>query len=219
MKLPLPDFRTTPATHIVSLGRRCAVAYNLRRFYNFQSAFPFDWWISPLGGVLRFLHHPDVDSLYDPEQLELSHNGSTVRHRTLQIQLHHEFPRDTSQPGRPVRDEWRDAIEHPKSRTTALLEKFLALNAGGNRIAFIREDNGPGEQIAKRLDALFPLADYTLVELPRVPGGMQDAYGWKGNPVLWDAALHDLGLTLDRTHHRPFQDKAALIREDQVGAP
>ncbi|HEY5237717.1 MAG TPA: DUF1796 family putative cysteine peptidase [Rhizomicrobium sp.] len=218
MKLCLEDFRTAPATHIVSLGRRCAVAYNLRRFYNFQSAFPFDWWISPLGGVVQFLERPDVDCLYDPEELELSHNGSTVRHRTFQIQLHHEFPKDASHTGRLVRDDWRDAIEHPKRRTTALLKKFLGLNAPGNRVAFVREDDATADQITERLNELFPLADYLLVELPKFPGGMNDEHGWKGNPTLWNEALRNLNLTLDRTRHSPFEETKGLVRDDNISA-
>lgn len=214
MKLSLEDFRITPATHIVSLGKRCSVAYNLRRFYNFRSAFPLDWWITPASGIVKFLRQPDVGYLYDPALLKLTPNAASVRHRELGIQLHHEFPRNKARPGQPIKPGWKNAIENPKSRTIALIGKFLGLNAAGNRIAFVREDAELAAALTDRLDALFPLADYTLIVLPKIPGGKHDAFKWKGDPALWNKALGDLNLSLDRTHHQPFDEKAKIIDEE-----
>jgi hypothetical protein len=190
---------------------RCAVAYNLRRFYNFRSAFPFDWWITPAEGVAAFLEHPDADYLYDMTQLELVHAGKTVKHRELGFRLHHEFSRDEGTPGQPVRPGWQGAIADPKSRTVALMDKFLGLNTPGNRIAFVREKaDGFGDRIAGRLNKLFPLADYTLIELSRVPGSNEDSFGWKGDPARWNETLAPLDLSLDRTHHQSFEGKRII---------
>lgn len=90
---PLSDFRREPATQIVSLGCRCATTFNLRRYYSFSSAYPFDWWITPERGVLGLLDRPDVDWLYDPRELELAADHRSVQHRALGVMLHHEFPR------------------------------------------------------------------------------------------------------------------------------
>lgn len=210
MRLSLKDFRTAPATHFVSLGNRCATAYNLRRFYNFHSAFPFDWWITPAAGVVTFLQHPDVENLYNPVQLELANDGKTVHHRNLKFQLHHEFPRE----GTRVRAGWQNEIELPKKRTTALLTRFLGLNSPGNRIVFVREQTQMSDRIVECLDVLFSLPDYTLAAFPKVAGSHQDASGWRGDPVLWDGVFSALGLSLDRTNHQPFSAGKSVIETD-----
>jgi len=194
------------------------VAYNLRRFYNFRGAFPLDWWITQASGVVEFLRRPDAGYLYDQEQLELPPSGKAVHHRSLGFNFNHEFPRDGSQPGYPVRSGWRDLIEEPRRRTVALIGKFLGLNAAGNRVAFVREDAETVDAIGERLDTLFPLADYTLIVLPRISGNERDPSGWKGDPALWDKALGDLNLSLDRTNHQPFEESAKIIHDDQSGA-
>ena len=56
----LDTLREQPVMHIVSLGPRCATTYNLRRHYNFATAYPFDWWISPAGGLIQILTKLDA---------------------------------------------------------------------------------------------------------------------------------------------------------------
>ncbi|HEY5238700.1 MAG TPA: DUF1796 family putative cysteine peptidase [Rhizomicrobium sp.] len=215
MYLSLQDFRTAPATYIVSLGARCALAYNLRRFYNFRGALPFDWWITSNPGVAGFLRRMDIEYLYDPTQLELSTDAMTVRHRGLNFHLHHEFPRENGNVG-AILPNWLDTIELPKSRTAALVNKFLALNSPNNRIVFVREQVEATDHIAGCLEPLFFQTEYTFILLPQVPGNLSDKFGWLGDPQLWDKALGALGLSFDSTNHRPFDRGAGAILADHA---
>ena len=56
-------------THIVSLGYRCRTTQRLREHYGFKTAFPFDWWITPLQSAVRVLRDWDLQRLYDPAKL------------------------------------------------------------------------------------------------------------------------------------------------------
>jgi hypothetical protein len=203
MQISQVIFSRRPATHIVSLGQNCATAYNLRRHFDFGDAFPFDWWIVPADGLARFLVNPDVDALYDPARLELTPDAGSVRHREFDFKLFHEFPRQSDLPDSRIREDWHEFIERPKQRAAALVAKLMKLNATSNRIAFIRE--GPSSvDLADQLDALFPMAETTLAVLEHIPDNRSDPEAWKGNAAGWDRALSALGLTLDRTGHRPF---------------
>lgn len=215
MQLQLIEFRESPATHIVSLGPRCATAYNLRRYFNFAGAFPFDWWITGGDGVAAFLEKPDIERLYDPTLLEPTRGATSIRHSEFGFLLHHEFPRQWHLPGLPVQENWRDFLEQPKQRTAALLDKLLRLNATNNRIAFIREGL-PCGKLATHLDILFASPVWTLVELRTVEDA-NDVHGWKGDPAAWDQILDGLGLTLDLTGHRLF-DAAKVEPETESKA-
>lgn len=205
MRLSLPEFRQRPATHIVSLGPRCATAYNLRRYFGFGDAFPFDWWITPHDGLVGFLGDPDLDTLYDPQRLEAAQERATVRHAELGILLHHEFPRDAAAPGRPVVAGWKALLAQPRRRSAHLLDKLLGLDRAGLRIAFVREAGtcDDTEPIAARLAALFPRAHWTLAAIPIVP--VPAGPDWQGDPVLWDQAFRPLALSLERQRVKPFR--------------
>lgn len=209
MHLSLLDFRREPATHIVGLGMRCEVAYNLRRAFDFSTAYPFDWWITPTKALLIFLANPDAADLYEPAKLELSARANSVRH-TSGILLYHEFQRDNDAPKKPVRPEWRDGLDKPRQRTAVLTKRLLGLNAPDNRIAFVRQPRQATRRVAVRLENLFPLAEWTLIDLAAIPRGTND---WRGDAKGWDRALAELELPFDRSRHRPFA-AAMSPRED-----
>jgi Putative papain-like cysteine peptidase (DUF1796) len=125
------------ATHIVSLGGNCRVTYNLRKTFDFDSAYPFDWWICPLKSATAFLSDPDLDALYDPALLEpVLQDGRvfTVVNTRYDIRLHHEFPRTAA----GITPEFREHTRPAKERQTYLLDKFRKLNAPANSILFVR---------------------------------------------------------------------------------
>ena len=163
MELNLGDFKAQAATHIVSLGIACDTAYNLRRYFDFGGAFPLDWWIVPPSALTRFLRNPDAEVLYDLDKLALTSNGGGVYHTELDLHLLHEFPR-VSMPSGPISADWREHVDGPKARTTALLQKLLALNAPGNRVAFIRH-KAAEQDVHAELENLFYLADWIFIQL------------------------------------------------------
>lgn len=198
-------FRDRTVTHIVSLGPRCATTYNLRRHYDFASAYPFDWWITPANGLLAFIRRMDVDWIYDPRNLELPDGKRSVRHAPTGILLHHEFPRDATHPDRPVLDDFRDRLDGPRERTQHLLDKFRGLNRSGNCVVFIREE-GIGPELEAALAPHFLDCAWAVARIPSLP---EDEHGWVCDPGKWDTLLASLRLRLDPVQHRPFAGMAA----------
>ena len=234
----LSEFVRAPATHVVSLGGQCETAYNLRR-YDFSAAYPFDWWVTPLSAVITLLRNFDIDRLYDPSRLEVTTTFGTVFHRDYDLQLHHEFPRDSENcfgngAGR-VCPTFRDHLATPKQRTLYLRERLFSLNRVDHRILFARQQvPGKGgsegslqKQLLKALHAGFPSAIMSLVlvnthgaqpqegvQLFDIPQG---APTWHGYPTAWDEALGSLGITLDPTRSSRFDKDGANPELHAVG--
>jgi len=81
--------RRTPALvpdRIVSLGSVCEVAYQVRRLSRSERAYPFDWWVTPLGSVLKVLEAANLMKVPD-------YGGSRALYSRLSGTVHrHEFP-------------------------------------------------------------------------------------------------------------------------------
>lgn len=201
MRVQLDEFNSMQATHVVGLGSSCCVAYNLRRYFNFGGAFPFDWWVSNGDGLARFLAAPDAEKLYEPSNLELTPNAASVRNKDFGFLFHHEFNRHWKVPGSPVQEDWQESTELPKQRTLALWEKLVRLDDEKNRICFFRNEKLSPE-LVDALERLFPRAEWTIVELK----SSAEAANWKGDPNVWDKELASTGVTLDLTFHKPFAE-------------
>ena len=207
----------------------------LRAHYGTVTAYPFDWWITPIGGAARFLDDWDVEALYRPARLALDWGWplkSYVKHRDYGITLAHEFPLDARE---WVKSGWRGLTAAPKSRTTALMKRFSLLSRPSRRVLFVRE-LAPGEERADACAALRtavlararpPVAAFVLVSRT---GFEADGWislkiddrsaGWAGDPDLWDPALNSLGFQLKKP-----ADEAGLrayrkaLKRARAGAP
>lgn len=218
----LAEFNQRPATHVVSLGAYCATAYNLRRYYEQAGerlpAHNFDWWISPLSGLIQFFEEPDLEGLYDIEALEcvVAEDGfPVVRHKRLGIEFVHEFQRRTLTPALVDAPGFLADLAKAKERTLALGTRLLGLNREGNHVAFFRtahpSDFGDaGGQLARLvavLDTVYDKATYTVV----VTHGQQDAWpmarggafvpfastgkgDWRGHEPDWNVFLAGTGI-------------------------
>ena len=218
--VPIDCLRRQPVHHIVSLGCACEVAFNLRRFYSFATAYPFDWWISSPHGVADLIGSADIDALYDDRMLHLSANAEAVKNSRFDISLHHEFSRDWKSPGHPVITPFYPSIAAAKKRTFFLFDRLLSLDKKDTRIAFIRMSSSSDEGYTERnsiIDALSYRFNKSLFTLIYVNGRFstdevdsvvnitfenEKYFGWKGNPARWDAGLHSLGLQLQPGIHR-----------------
>jgi hypothetical protein len=206
----------TAFSHIVLLGYRCRTTRRLRDHFGFETAFPFDWWITPLAGGTAFLRDWDVERLYDPAKLrEARRWGRTVyiEHADYRVRLQHEFPMDEARfrvlPG------WRDHIEEAKARTRHLMAKFDALDRAYRKVLFVRELMPREERDLEGIAALrravldragkaetsFLLISRRGVEAPgwralRIDDPIREP--WTGAPELWDRALAGLGYSFER---------------------
>jgi hypothetical protein len=230
--------------HIVSLGYHCGVAFNLRRTFGFETAYPLDWWVTPLQGLNAFLADPSLQRLYDPALLEpmMADGGiHAIRNVHYDIQLDHEFPRGGDG---QVREDWLDHLGQARERTGFLLDRLLGLPAG-SRVLFVRWTKGTERRLLGetfrplmreaigRLDRLFPRLQRTVllidpprrVEEPAVINMRIDdpETGWRGTPELWTERLLRMGLARAggdpdaRPVSAPENDHAYLAQAPRAG--
>jgi len=224
---------------IVSLGVDCRLAYNLRRTFGIAHAFPFDWWVTPLPSLLRFLAEPSTAKMYDPDLLEPVMHGEdifAIRNSYYGIELHHEFTRDKRG---FVRPDWRAHIDQPRQRSEHLLGRFLSLGESRRKVLFVRRFKSAerrelrglvgalaGETV-EALKALFPSLYFhlLLIDPPEmVQQGLvfsirvddPERADWRGTPELWTARLKEARLALagpagEGLDPQPDSDQAAYV--------
>lgn len=185
----------SPFSHVVPLGLSCRVTHQLRSFSGIGVAYPFDWWISPLSGLTRYLADPDPDRIYAPSRLEeVRGDGLLKAIRSIEfgIELFHEFPRiripvngvEVS----VVAPDWATHIGAAREKHAARLQRLLATDKPGNRILFVRHrydadlpDPAPGAGIlalhsALRVQWSTAQIELLLVNVPsdgRLPRGVR----------------------------------------------
>lgn len=80
---------------IISAGPRCSTAWHLRRVFELEKAYPFDWWVTPLQSLIRLLLEGQSFE-FDPDDLVVldTTHGETVLNQRWLLQHHHDFRRD-----------------------------------------------------------------------------------------------------------------------------
>jgi hypothetical protein len=212
----------TTFTHVVPLGLSCRVTYQARTYFRAGVSHPFDWWITPVEGLARYISLFDPDRIYRADALgELIEDGwiSSIASREFGFLLYHEFPRRKAAPPiRVVSADWRAGIAAARETHVRKLERLAALDRPGNRILFVRDRLESAEDPASTqalVDALWQAlrgrwsaAQITLllVNLPAftppcasvVRANFDDPAGpppesWRGEDARWAAAFAALG--------------------------
>ncbi len=202
----------SPITDVVSLGYNCRTTRRVRDYFGTEEAYPFDWWVSPMKGLIGVLLEWDVDRLYDPAVLAEVRSGEQIaylRHGRYGIKFMHDFPSDQGR----VRPNWREHLPEAKSRMTHLMAKFDALNSPDRKVLFYREVGPSDRAVLEHCKGLrrlvlahtplaqcnFLLISSTGIKAPRwtslsINDPLEEP--WSGDPEIWDSALASLGYTL-----------------------
>lgn len=149
---PEPKFRVD---RLVSLGALCEAAFQLRRLARSDRAYPFDWWITPLAGVVPVLE-AGAGAVFAPEQIVkvADYDGTPALYSRLGRTVHlHEFPAGT------------DILALDESQIAArLVPKYDALQermvreAARGTTLFVRQclpaHDPQGEALEEAVDAL-----------------------------------------------------------------
>ena len=77
---------------VISLGTNCEIAFNLRRHFGIERAYPFDWWFTPLDAVASVLASRFAVDI-DRDNLQAVGGGRSILNRKYRILHHHDFPR------------------------------------------------------------------------------------------------------------------------------
>lgn len=216
----------TEFTHVVPLGANCRLTLNVRRHFDSGESYPFDWWISPLPGVIAALEAGlDPGRLYDPDALhrlgDATGRHRSVEHRAFGIRFVHEFPDMPESIAAPVA--WEDRVRQPRERLAHLADKLWRLNAPGHRILFVRFCVHPRGDVAldteadldrlrailtERFDAariaLLPISGRGRVEGCETLAVQDGSEDWKGDFALWTAALASTGYRIVNPRRKPF---------------
>jgi hypothetical protein len=125
------------------MGLSCRVTYQVQSYFESTIAYPFDWWLTPIDGFLRYLSDPNPDRVYGAGALdELVVDGHVISIVAPEFgfQLYHEFPReDVGLPTRMVAAGWRDQVAKQRAIHVRRLDRLLALDRPGRRILFVRD--------------------------------------------------------------------------------
>jgi hypothetical protein len=107
---------------IFSLGPNCRNTWNLRDHFEFDRAYPFDWWITPVKSMLALLDrdHRFQVAAEDLVVTEPTAGTNTVYNRRLNLLHHHDFDRD----GGLVRPITEAAVAKLNAKYTALFARF-----------------------------------------------------------------------------------------------
>jgi len=217
----VPDARRF--THVVPLGLSCRVTYQVRRYFGVGAAYPFDWWISPLAGLARYLRVLEPSRIYDEHRLRevvIDGNVTTLESIEFGIQPFHEFPRRREGAVSLVEAGWRDQLPAAAARHSARVERLLGLDRRDNTVLFVRDRFAADREAASEQEAVDSLwralterfarcaAHLLLINLPgvRLPEServlslsFDDRPGpapeeWRGEDAPWDTGFASLRL-------------------------
>lgn len=219
---PIPD-------RIVSLGALCEVAYQVRRLTRSERAYPFDWWVTPLGSVLKVLE-AGAPAVFQASKLMKvpDYGGTPALYSHLSGTIHlHEFPAGEDFLAMEEAEMARRLI--PKYES--LQARLLADCAQGTTL-FVRQCLPAHDPKAEALEAaidglharlqtfaanpLLLLLDYAPVKqrpwlltatVPRL-----DDCADTGSPRGWDRTFRSLGISCRRGEAFRFDD----LRETMV---
>jgi hypothetical protein len=116
----------------------------VRAYFGSKEAYPFDWWLTPIDGLTRYLSDPDPDRVYGPgalEELVVDGHVANVVATEFGFRLYHDFPRwDVGLPPRTVvTPGWQAHVPEMRARHARRLDRLLALDRPGRRLLFVRD--------------------------------------------------------------------------------
>lgn len=188
---------------VVSLGRGCQPAHQIRRKIGTGPAFPFDWIITTDQGLVTLVAS-DLEGFFARERLVVGPNEGIIDQPT-DTQFFHEFPKGANV----------DALYEPHARRFALLvRRWRALLGSTERVLFVRQhawDADPRASAVRLRDAISlraPRLRFTLQYLTADPADdvpwneegilnrhltQPEPYDWKGDDAAWDCILAQAG--------------------------
>jgi len=191
---------STEYDHVISLGRACQPAYQIRRLTGVRSAHVFDWIITPDDALIQWISS-DFDGFFQRERLALGPDQCVID-RPTRTRFVHEFP-----PGTDI-----DAVfDENAARYAALIERWRVLLRSGARVLFVRQHEGDhARSTALRLRDLLsekaPQLPFDLLCLTeneqsdwgaarivnqRLP--QPEPYVWTGDDAAWERILGAVG--------------------------
>ncbi|ESZ59975.1 hypothetical protein X727_31255 [Mesorhizobium sp. L103C119B0] len=117
----------------VSLGASCSVAYQIRRYFGQETAFPFDWLITPFASLIQLIEN-DLQSFVEPAHLAPYQNYFSLLNTNHLVLHHHDVPREN---GRIVPD-WAAHVEQVRDKYEFLGQRWREMMTDPEPVLFVR---------------------------------------------------------------------------------
>jgi len=193
-------------THIVSLGNRCEVAYQIRRYFLIEKSYPFDWWITPRMSLLKALKNLEVENMFNVEKLELTSDytsmisslffvhypDDSVINQDYGIHYYHDFLRETgNNDNGKINLNYKEQIPNVKKKFMHVFENFNNLNQPENSILFIRsgELEDENNELTLTISKYFDKCNFVILFINPLKSNI-----WTGSDSEWDKAFNAYNL-------------------------
>jgi hypothetical protein len=187
----------SPYQQIVSLGRACQPAHQIRRLVPGAEAHVFDWIITPDSTVMDLID-TDLDGMFARARLEMGPQKCIVD-RVTGARFLHEFPEGT---------EFDAQYEKNEGRYAMLADRWRALLASEQSILFVRQHawdenlRASAVRLRDKIAAKAPKLRFLLLYLtedevaPWNEAGIlnlrllqPEPYVWTGDDAAWEDVL------------------------------
>jgi hypothetical protein len=191
----------TPYDQVVSLGKGCQPAHQIRRLLGVTSAHVFDWIVTTDGGLAMHIES-GLDGFFALDRLRLTPSG-VIADQATGTQFIHEFPKGCDVRARHA--------EHA-GRVAKLAARWQALLQSNQQLLLVRMhmgDEAP-RPAAERLRAAIaeqaPRLRFTLLYCTDDPADatawgavgiinrhlkQPQPYAWEGDDATWEALLRE----------------------------
>ena len=135
--------------HIISLGSFCQTAYQIRRYFGYEKAHAFDWWVTPTCGLVELIESQFID-LFDEKNMTIVEEdaGAAVMCSRYGLMHYHDFD-DSKIAGRPTPFLVRAECTKNISKFAYLIKRLLSVNG---KVLFIRVGMGYVQHYDKNME-------------------------------------------------------------------
>jgi hypothetical protein len=185
---------------VVSLGRGCQPAHQIRRILQSSSANIFDWIVTTDEGLVAHIES-GLDGFFERDSLAAGSEGFIVD-RATGTQFQHEFPKDA---------DFDAQYEASKGRFIMLAQRWRELLASEQDVLFVRQHGWDADvrasavRLRETIRRCAPRLHFTLLYLTKDAAGapwgeaqilnryltQPDPYDWKGDDAAWSRLLEE----------------------------
>lgn len=201
MWLKVPTLRGRNAHQVVSLGRACQPAHQIRRILGITSAQVFDWIVTTDEGLVTLIGE-QLEGFFARDRLGVNPKGVVIDLPT-DTRFLHEFPKGSDMDAKH---------EEHRGRYAALVERWRTLLASDAEVLFVRQHGWDADPraAARRLWRVIreqaPGLRFTILYLTKDPADdvswqeegiinrflpQPTPYKWTGDDTAWERLLRD----------------------------